>query len=125
MEKETHVPKKILVNGVERIVYVRTERTERELDHHRMGFFAGVSSLSLERFGDKLKENQLIITAPYETAKRVIRARLELDKRSHRVFTGTTLLRYYFDNDNSSYREGFPVFKQFYLLFGYSESTNR
>jgi hypothetical protein len=125
MDKETHIPKKILVNGKEKTVYARTDQTERELDHYRMGFFAGVSSLPLNLFGDKLKEKQLIITAPYETAKRVIRSRMELDRRPHKVFTGTTLLQYYFINNDDTYRSGFPVFKQFYLLFGYSESTNR
>lgn len=82
-----------------------------------------MAPLPLASFGDKLKEKQLIILAPYEIAKRVIRSRLELDKRPHKVFTGTTLLQYYFANDN--YRDGFPIFKQFYLFFGYSESTNR
>ena len=123
MEKNTHVPKKVLINGKEKVVYARTEQTETELDHYRMGFFSGVNSLPLDLFGDKLKEKQLIITAPYETAKRVIRTRMELDRRPHKVFTGTTLIQYYFANDN--YRDGFPVFKQFYLMFGYSESTNR
>jgi hypothetical protein len=123
MEKETHVPKRVIVNGKEKTVYARTDQTERELDHYRMGFFAGVDSLPLVCFGDKLKEKQLIILAPYDTAKRVIRSRLELDRRPHKVFTGTTLLQYYFANDN--YRDGFPIFKQFYLMFGYSESTNR
>jgi hypothetical protein len=123
MDKETHVPKKVMVNGKEKTVYARTNQTERELDHYRMGFFAGVASLPLASFGDKLKEKQLIILAPYDAAKSIIRTRLELDRRPHKVFTGTTLLQYYFANDN--YRDGFPVFKQFYLLFGYSESTNR
>ena len=123
MEKETHIPKKVMDNGKEKTVYARTNQTELELDHYRMGFFAGVASLPLASFGEKLKEKQLIILAPYDVAKSVIRTRLELDKRPHKVFTGTTLLQYYFANDN--YRDGFPVFKQFYLLFGYSESTNR
>jgi hypothetical protein len=122
-DKETHIPKKIIVNGKEKTVYARTEQTESDLDHHRMGFFASVSPLPLKLFGDNLKQKQLIITAPYETAKKVIRSRLELDKRPHKVFTGTTLLQYYFANEN--YKDGFPVFKQFYLMFGYSESTNR
>jgi hypothetical protein len=123
MDKITHIPKKIVVNGKEKTVYARTAQTEKELDRHRMGFFAGVDSLPLKSFGDKLKEKQLIILAPYQTAKSVIRTRMELDKRPHKVFTGTTLLQYYFANDG--YRDGFPVFKQFYLLFGFSESTNR
>jgi hypothetical protein len=123
MDKETHIPRKVIVNGKEKTVYARTEQTERELDHYRMGFFAEVVPLPLASFGDKLKENNLIILAKYETAKRVIRTRLGLDRRAHKVFTGTTLLQYYFANDN--YRDGFPIFKQFYLLFGYLESTNR
>lgn len=123
MDKETHIPKKITVNGKEKVVYARTKQTERELDHYRMGFFSGVASLPLASFGDKLKEKQMIIIAPYNTALSVIRSRMELDRRPHKVFTGTLLLQHYFANDN--YRDGFPVFKQFYLLFGFHESTNR
>jgi hypothetical protein len=124
MDEITHVPKKILVNGKEKVVYVRTEKTERELDHYRMGFFAGVNPLPLNLFGDKLKEKHLVVTAHYETAKKVIRTRLGLDRRPHKVLTGTTLLQQYFF-DNKECRGGFPVFKQLYLLFGYSEVTNR
>lgn len=123
MEEETHIPKRIMVNGKEKVVYVRTPETERELDHHRMEFFAGVAPLPLASFGDKLKEKYMIILAHYNTANSVVRSRLELDKRPHKVFTGTTLIQYYFDNDN--YRDGFPVFKQFYLQFGYTDSFNK
>jgi hypothetical protein len=125
MDEETHVPKKMMINGKERIVYVRTEQTEREMEHYRMGFFAGVAPLPLTSFGGKLKEQQLIILAHYNTAESVIRTRLELDKRSHKVLTGTDLLQYYFEDGSSTYLEGFPVFKQIYLMFGYSESGNR
>jgi hypothetical protein len=121
MDKETHVPKRVTVNGKEKTVYVRTDQTERELDHYRMGFFAGVDPLPLDLFGDKLKEKHLIIVAHYETAKKVIRTRLGLDRRSHKVFTGSTLFISHFEG----VRDGYPIFKQFYLLFGYSESTNR
>jgi hypothetical protein len=123
MDEITHIPKKIVVNGKEKIVYARTPETEQELDHYRMEFFASVVSLPLTSFGDKLKEKQLIILAHYNTANRVVRSRLELDKRPHKVFSGTTLIQYYFDNDN--YRDGFPVFKQFYLQFGYTDSHNK
>ena len=125
MNEETHVPKKMMINGKERIVYVRTEQTEREMEHYRMGFFAEVPALPLVSFGDKLKEKQLIILAHYNTAESVVRTRLELDRRPHKVLTGTDLLQYYFENGSSTYLEGFPVFKQIYLMFGYSESGNR
>jgi hypothetical protein len=123
MDKPTHTTKTIMVNGRVKTIYVRTEETVMEIDNYRMGFFARYQPLNLGVFGDKLKAQQLIISAPYAEAKRVIRTRLGLDRRPHKVLTGTTLLQYYFSP--SDYREGFPVFKQLYLLFGYSESTNR
>ena len=124
MDEPTHIPKKILVNGKEKVVYVRTEETEKGIDDYRMGPFAKIKPLPLRLFGENLKSNNLIISTTYLTAHRAIRTRLELDRRYHKVLTGATLIqKYFFDNEEC--RGGFPSTKQLYLLFGYSEVTNR
>jgi hypothetical protein len=122
-KKPTHIPKEIEINGKKKVVYVRTSETEEEMDRIRMGPFSRLDPLNIPELTERLPVRNLIIQAPYITAKRVIRTRLGVDKRTHRVLTGTNLLQSYFANEG--YKDGFPVYKQFYLLFGYSESTNR
>lgn len=116
-------------DGKTKVVYKRTEEQERLMEDHRLGKFSLIDPLRTSNFLEVLPKKNLVLQASYLVAQRAIRARLDLDKRSYMVLTGTQLVRRYLDQESSeesgSYFEGFPNFKQFYLLFGYTESKNR
>lgn len=120
----THIPKTIEVNGKKKTVFVRSKETQEEMEKFRLGPFVETPPLHLVDLNKVLDTKALIIQAPYHTARRAIRTRLDKDKTSHRVMSGSTILRDYFFY-SESLRSGLPQFKQLFVLFGYIEMTNR
>ena len=128
MSKLTHLPKTIVgPDGKSRVVYARTPETDQEMEKFRMGSLSEIKPLVRSQAPELVKNIQasaLVVQAPYLMARQAVRTRLEIDRSPHRILNGMTLFQSHW-NSSESCREGFPQFKQLFLIFGYIELTNK
>jgi hypothetical protein len=112
-----------------KLVWSRTPEQKEEMEKLRLGPFAEMEPMTTSIFTAVLPKKNMVFISDYYTAQRAIGTRLRLDKRPHKILTGTQLVSSYLgkgeDGGSDEYFEGFPVFKQLYVLFGYMESKNR
>lgn len=124
MSEETHTQKVIeLPNGKKKVVYVRTEKTEQDLEKIRLGNLFSKPLLTDSKIVDRINLPFLVIITSQEMALRITRTRLERNKKPHRVLTGTQVLDHYLNN--TGYLEAFSNSPQLFILFSYLESANR
>jgi len=110
------------------VSYERSEVQEEEMDKLRMGPFSMIPDTHDNRINlDFLRRAHQIIIAPFKVAERIIATRLRREARPHKILTGTDILHDYLDKEGSSLSllEGFPMFHQLFILFGYYEADNK
>lgn len=126
MDERTHYSKMVVdpKTGKTRQVWCRSAKTVVEMEKLRLGPLYEMEDLTQRVFCNSLKKIRVIFIATLKTAQRAIRTRLRKDHSLHKIVNGTQILEAYLGGSDS-YLSGWDQFEQLFILFSYSESTNR
>lgn len=110
-------------NGRSRLVYTRTRSTQLEMENFRLGPLAILQKLEDPLLNNHLDSSVLVVQTSQDIALRAILTRIQKDRSSHRLLTGTQIVHAFLNNKD--YLEAYPQFNQLFILFGYQEHGNR
>jgi hypothetical protein len=127
--KKVMVRTRLGMREVSQVAYKRTQETETQINDLRLGIVREIPPMEYDGIEKDLEKRSGIFIASEYQAKRMLRARLDRDKRPHKICTGNQLLAYYLSgNDtgaNTTLHEGFRSFPQMFLFYGYAEPKNQ
>lgn len=107
-----------------KIFYKRSEQAERDAELRRLGSFAEVQQTKDISVLALAGKRNLVVVAPYFISRVIAATMLRQNRRPHVVLTGSDVLQRSFDK-NYSLWDGFSVFPQLYVFFGYVDAPNK